>query len=78
VGLLRSAVREFEGTFALAPPACVRRVVFRDEARFEPANPPLPNVGDLIVRHVIAEQFQAMAGGIERRPARGRTGREPR
>jgi hypothetical protein len=77
VGPSRSTVREFEGSYTLAPLAG-GRTLFRDEARFEPANRLLPNAGDLIVRHVIAKQFQAMVGEIERRPARGRSGQEPR
>lgn len=70
----RSTVREFEGSYTFAP-LDGGRTRFRHEARFAPAHPPLPIIGDLVIRHVIAEQFAAMVAEIERRAAQGRGAR---
>lgn len=68
----RSTLRRFEGTYVLTALDATRtRFVYR--ARIEPAQPVLPVLGTLAVRHTVAEQFRAMAIEIERRAARGRS-----
>lgn len=67
----RITLRRFEGTYLLTALDATRtRFVY--QARIEPAQPMLPVLGTLAVRHTVAEQFRAMATEIERRAARGR------
>ncbi len=71
VGAERSSLRRFEGTYLLTALDATRtRFVY--QARIEPAQPMLPVLGTLAVRHTVAEQFRAMAIEVERRAARGR------
>lgn len=68
----RSTLRDFEGSYALTAVDSTRtRIVYR--ARFEPVHSMLPLLGTVVVRHAVAEQFEAMAAEIERRAARNRT-----
>ena len=69
IGAERSTVREFEGRYTLDV-IDAGRTRFRYDARFEPAQPLLPVLGDLAVRRTIHEQFAAMLAEIERRAAR--------
>lgn len=71
IGAGRSTLREFEGTYELeALDAATTRLVYR--ARLEPAQPLLPLLGTLAVRHTAQAQFRALAAQIERRAAAGR------
>lgn len=71
VGNERSTLRDFEGSYELeAIDATRTRLVYR--ARLEPAQPLLPVLGTLAVRHTSSEQFRALVAEIERRAAPGR------
>lgn len=68
----KSTLREFEGSYELASiDAAQTRLTYR--ARIEPAQPLLPLIGTLAVRHTVDAQFRALAAEIERRAAAATT-----